>query len=150
MKKSVALIAVSILCASSLAVAGKIYKWVDEQGNTHYSQQPPNNRSTQMNIPSSPSRSTPATSSNRKEATQKLLDAIATERAAKTEAKDKSEKKAERLKTNCSNARKRVASLEMGGRRFDVTEQGERRYLDDAEVKKRLAAAQKLRSKWCK
>ncbi|NOX76732.1 MAG: DUF4124 domain-containing protein [Gammaproteobacteria bacterium] len=146
-----ALTTVFLLCLPIFTFAGKIYKWVDEQGNTHYSQQRPSNRSTQMNIPSSSSRSAPAATSNsRKEATNKLLNAIAAERTAKAETKAKSKKEAKRLRTNCSNARKRVASLEMGGRRFDVTEQGERRYLDDTEIKKRLAAALKLRSKWCK
>ena len=32
---------VTLLCWPALAAAEKIYKWVDEQGNVHYSSQPP-------------------------------------------------------------------------------------------------------------
>jgi len=151
MNTPVTLIALLVLSLSStLAVAGKIYKWVDEQGNTHYSQQPPDGRATQLNIRSAPSRPAPPPSTgNRKEKTKELLDAIATERKQKAEARNKADKEAARLKTNCSNARKRVASLEMGGRRYDVTEDGERKYLDDAEVKRRLDAARQQVAKWC-
>ena len=38
----------------------------------------------------------------------------------------------------------------MGGRQYEVTEQGERHYLDDAAIQQRLTEAQKAADQWCK
>lgn len=152
MKRLLLLFAISLLCTTSLSIAGKIYKWTDSEGNIHYGERPPNGQSQQIRVPTAPpSSSRPASSpSSQAEATKKLLDAFDKERKDKAEATAKAEKEKAVRDKNCSNARKRVAGLSIGGRIYDITEQGERRYLEDDEIKSRLADAQKAVEKWCK
>lgn len=153
MKKFIVLVTVVLLGTSAFSLAGKIYKWTDDKGNIHYGEHPPMDNAQQLKIPKTPPRSatTPAAKpGNQMEATQKLLDALAKERTEKAEATARAEKEQKINKENCSRARKRVASLKIGGRKYEVTEQGERNYLDDADIQDRLQKAQKMVSEWCK
>lgn len=152
MKKFIALAAIVLLIASPLALAGKIYKWTDSNGNVHYGEHPPKGNAQQLKVPKAPPHSAApaAKPGNQVEATQKLLDTFAKERTEKAEAAAKAEKNQKITKENCSRARRRVASLKMGGRRYEVTEEGERNYLEDAEIQSRLQKAQKMKDKWCK
>jgi FKBP-type peptidyl-prolyl cis-trans isomerase len=153
MKKFIVLVTVILLGASAFSLAGKIYKWTDDKGNIHYGERPPMDNAQQLKIPKAPphSATTPTTKpGDQMEATQKLLDAFAKERKEKAEATARAEKEQKITKENCSRARKRVASLKMGGRKYEVTEQGERNYLDDADIQNRLQKAQKMVGEWCK
>jgi len=152
MKRLLLLIAISLLCTTTLSVAGKIYKWTDSDGNIHYGERPPNGQSQQIKVPKAPpsSASSSSTPSNQAESRKKLLDAYDKEREEKAEATAKAEKEKAVRDANCTNSRKRVASYSIGGRIYDVTEQGERRYLEDAEIKSKLAEAQKDVEQWCK
>jgi len=147
-----AAILLMLLSASSTTFAGKIYKWTDSDGKVHYGERPPSGKSKQMRIPSStPYRATSAPKSgNKTEAANKFLDSIATERKEQKESAEKSAQEKEIANKNCSNARRRVASLKQGGRRFTVDEQGERTYLDEAATQNRLKEAQVKVEKWCK
>ena len=140
------------LGTSSTAFAGKIYKWTDSNGKVHYGERPPSGKGKQMSIPrKSPFGSTPAPKpDNKDDAASKFLESVASERKEKKEASEKSAKEKEIADKNCSNARRRVASLKQGGRRFTVDEKGERSYLDDAAIQSRLKEAQEKVKKWCK
>ena len=152
MKRLLLLIAVSLLCATTLSVAGKIYKWTDSEGNIHYGERPPSEQAKQIKIPKGPSSTSApvSTPSNQQEATKKLLNAFDKERKDKADASAKAAKEKALRDKNCSISRKRVASYSIGGRIYDITEQGERRYLEEDEIKKGLAEAQKDVEKWCK
>ncbi len=142
-----------LLGASPTSFAGKIYKWTDSNGKVHYGERAPSGKSKQILIPrSNPSYSATPTpkSDNKSDAASKFLESVATERKEKKEASDKSAKEKEIADKNCSNARRRVASLKQGGRRFTVDEQGERTYLDGAAIQSRLKEAQEKVKKWCK
>lgn len=142
-----------LLGTSSTTFAGKIYKWTDSNGKVHYGERPPSGQQgKQMSIPrSSPYNAAPtAKPDNKSEAANKFLESVATERKEKKETADKSAKEKEIADKNCSNARRRVASLKQGGRRFTVDEQGERTYMDEAAIQSRLKTAQKNVEKWCK
>ena len=147
-----AAILLMLLGTSSTTFAGKIYKWTDSDGKVHYGERPPSGQGTQMRIPRpSPYRAAPTPKSdNKSEAANKFLDSIAAERKVKKEAADKSAKEKEVYDKNCTNARKRVAGLKMGGRKYEVTESGERKYLDDSGIQRRLLEAQKKVDEWCK
>ena len=151
MKKIIVLAALVILVASPLTFAGKIYKWTDSNGNVHYGAQPPSQNAKQMKVPSAPSSSASAAKpSSQTDATNKLLDSFAKDRKDKNEASSKTANEQKVSKENCSRARKRIASLNQGGRRYEMTEEGERSYLDQVEIQKRLKKAQEMSSKWCK
>ena len=151
MKKLLLLIAIFLLCTTTASIAGKIYKWTDSEGNIHYGERPPGGQAKQIKVPKGPSGgSAPAsTPTNQQDATKKLLDAFDKERKDKADATAKASKDKAIRDQNCTAARKRVASLSIGGRIYDITEKGERRYLEAEEIKKNLAEARKVVEKWC-
>ena len=143
------LIAIFLLCISSTPFAAKIYKWVDEEGNVHYGERPDSGNAKTMNIKSEPSSHTAPAAENRRENAQKLLDSIAKERKEKQEAAEKSAKEESVRKENCSRAKKQAALLKQGGRMFEMTDTGERKYLDDATIQSRLQEAEKAVKEYC-
>jgi FKBP-type peptidyl-prolyl cis-trans isomerase len=151
MKTLITLTTIFLLFLSPQSFAGKIYKWVDSEGNTHYGERPPSQQAKQIKVRKGPSNvsSSAAKPGNQQEATQKLLDAFDKERKDKEHAATEAAAEKERRDKNCSNARRRIAGLNFGGRQYEVTEQGERRYLTDANIQTRTAEAQKLVDKWC-
>ena len=147
-----AAILLMLLGTSSTTFAGKIYKWTDSDGKVHYGERPPSGQGKQMRVPrSSPYGVAPAPKSdNKSDAANKFLESIAAERKEKKAAADKSAEERKITDKNCSNARKRVAGLKMGGRKYEVTKSGERKYLDDSGIQRRLLEAQKKVDEWCK
>jgi hypothetical protein len=136
---------------STTAFAGKIYKWVDKKGEVHYSEHPPSGKSEQMFVPhSTTTRSAPAPkATNKTDAANKFLDAMDKENKEKKEAADKAAKKKAIRDKNCSIAKKRVAALKIGGRKFEVDEKGNRHYLDNSEIQSQLNEAQADVAKYC-
>jgi FKBP-type peptidyl-prolyl cis-trans isomerase len=150
MKNLIILITVFLLCLSPLSFASKIYKWTDSEGNTHYGERPPNQKATQIKVPKGPARTSTPSPVNQQDATNKLLDAFARERKDKKEAANKAATEKERQDKNCSHAKRRVVNLKLGGRQYEITDQGERRFLSDADIQTRLTEAQKIADQWCK
>ncbi len=156
MKKIIFLFTATILFmllgASSTTFAGKIYKWTDSNGKVHYGERAPSGNAKQLRIPTTtPYGATPKPKPSKKtDAASKFLESVATERKEKKEAADKTAKEKEITDKNCSNARRRVASLKQGGRQYEVNEKGERNYLDEAAIQSRLNDAQSKVKKWCK
>ena len=140
-----------LLGTSSITYAGKIYKWVDSEGKVHYGERPPAGKGKQMRVPSSKSRSVaPAPSSDDKtDAANKFLDSVEAERKEKNEAAETAAKDKEIRDKNCSMARRHVASLKQGGRRYEVDEEGNRTYLGDEDIQNRLKEAEAMVKKWC-
>ena len=156
MKKIIILVSTAMLLimigASSTTLAGKVYKWTDSNGKVHYGERPPGGKGKQMRMPRpAPYSAKPKPkTSGKTNAANSFLDSVTAERKEKKETADKAAKEKEISDKNCSNARKRVASLKQGGRRFDVDEKGERNYLDEAAIQSRLIEAQKKVAEWCK
>lgn len=147
------LIMLMLLGSASAVFAGKIYRWVDSEGNVQYGEHPPAGKGKQMNIPSkTPSYAKPAAkpSSNADDTASKFLESVEAERKEKQEAADLAAKNKKIRDENCSRAKKYAASLKLGGRRFEVDEKGNRSYLDEAEIQKRLKEAENNVEKWCK
>jgi len=132
------------------AHAGGIYKWVDEQGNVHYSQDPQGQSAEELKL------KIPKTSSDDEGATK--TEPKAADDADKTQADDakqKAEKQAaaqdqkEAKEKNCQISMKRLATITAGGRLYEVDEKGERHYWDDDTRKAKLEDAQKNVDQWC-
>lgn len=152
MKNLITLLVVGLFCLSPLSFAGKIYKWSDSEGNIHYGELPPNRQAEQLKVPTGPAH-TPAPaakSGSTQDSTKKLLDAYDKERKDKEEAAAKTAAEKELREKNCSSAKRRIAGLKIGGRQYEMTDQGERHYLNESDVQNRLEEAQKFADKWCK
>src|SRR5437773_4430556 len=148
-----ALFAVAFLAVSS--AQGQVYKCVDAAGKFIYSPDPcPANTK-----PGAISRSVirapaaaPAESAAKGDAAKTAAPKTAAEQEqafrkrqqdqAKT-AKESEQKSAEaqRKEENCRNARERLTQYEIGGRQTRINAQGERYYLEDAQIEQEKARA---------
>jgi hypothetical protein len=140
---------------------GAVNKWVDSDGNVHYSDQspPPETKAKIL-------RSTPDTEgtadSNGKTATSapaapKTLAEkeaeLKKQQKAKQEAADKAAKEqanAEATKAYCTAAQQNLKALQDGIRLVEVGTDGEHSYLDDAQRQQRITKAQRDISTYCK
>lgn len=152
MSKRTWLLLIGCLLLSPLAFAGKIYKWVDSQGQVHYGERPPTaNQADEVKIHKGPAPSAPTSAAaSQTPSASDFLEAKAKERKEKAEAGEKANKAKEIAKKNCDNARASMHSLNQGGRRYVMQPDGQRKYLDDADVQKRKQEAQAAIDKWCK
>ena len=131
-----ALVTGMLLAAPSWS-AGKLYKWVDEQGNVTYSQQkPPGAQAETIRLRSA---------TLNEDGAQEKLDSLS-ERADEN-AKDRefaenqaeAEKaREERLKKNCEIARQNLRILQNSSRIQDKDAEGNPYFLDDAAIKAKL------------
>ena len=148
MKKITLFIALALLCASN-GFAAKIYKWTDSNGNVHYGERPPSEQARELNLPNvHPSDSdTPASTP---QDVNKLLDTLQKERDEKAKKAAIAEEERRAREQNCKAAKRNATGYEIGGRIYEIDENGERRYLGDAEIEQKLQESRKAVEKWCK
>ena len=128
----------------SLATA---YKWVDEDGNTHYTQTPPPGDTPGEAISRPPRVNTEAARGKIKALTERA-DKLQAERVEKAEQRQKKlAQEAERV-TLCQQARASRASYERP-RVNEVMADGSRRVMGEEERQAGLARAKTLVSKFC-
>lgn len=130
--------------------AGQVYKWVDESGQVHFSQFPPEEREAEnvnINAP---------TSSNSKQAVENLqkLRQQLTEQVVDRTTQSEEEKQAaadkERMAENCQKAKQRLLDLQNNGRIYKTLENGEREWYDEKGREGLIANAKKDVDKYCK
>jgi hypothetical protein len=141
------------LMLASTNTFAAISKWVDDQGQVHYSDQPP------------PPGNQPKTLREDADAPDSASGASATKTLAEHEAelkKDKAEKQSaadkaaqlkaaeDTLKANCANAQQNLRSLESGMRIMEVDANGQRYYVDDTQRQQRIDKAKQDISNSCK
>jgi len=119
--------------------AAEVYKWVDEDGNTHYGDQPAANGARPLNLDTQPD-NTDDELRQRREKRDKLLEVFAEER----EQQEKAQRAAEqaRQQERCRNMRQQLQQYRQSRYLYEENEAGEQRILTDTE---RTAEEQKLR-----
>ena len=165
------------LLLAALPASAALYKWVDQDGKVHYSDQPPPDgakKSGVMNAPAPRAPSTPKPSGDAANAASSVEKpggeaANAAPKGPKTAAEQEMEFRKRRLeaaeadakrqqdaqaaeekKRNCAQATNRMAALEAGGRVTKYGPNGETLYLSDAEIGRELGEARKSADSWCK
>ncbi len=157
-----AFIACAVLVATS--ASAQTYKWKDAAGRWQYSDKPPANgqraeKITQQNVglvsgpPQTPlagaAGATPAAGA--KTVAEQEQDfrkrKLAEEETQKKLAKATETKQAK--EDNCRNAKQTLAGLESGQRQVRSDLNGERRFLDDAEIQVEAGRMRQEVSKWC-
>ncbi len=134
-----------MLALSATAGAGQVYKWVDAQGVTHFSAQPPQGQqATPINM------SAPAPLQTPDEPAPSVEELLDPEQAAidKKVKEQVAAQEAER-KQYCEGARTNLAQLE-NNPRLRVEEQGEVRRIDENERQQRIADLKKAIAEHCK
>ena len=141
-------IAMAITAAAALfatAAAAQLYKYVDKDGRTVYSDQPPAGvDSTLVNAPSSPAASKSFVERDKE---MEKLRAKGREEAKKA---DEKEKTAAAQDERCRQATDRHRALVEGGRIWKYDEKGERTVMDDQEIETEREKARKLVDEACK
>jgi flagellum-specific peptidoglycan hydrolase FlgJ len=130
------------LVAAAPAQAGKLYKWVDEEGNVTYSQQrPPGQQAEAIRLRSATLNA---------EGAQEKLDAL-NERASEQQ-KDRefaansataTKEREERMANNCKIARENMRILRTTSRIQDKDANGESYFLDEAGIQAKIQQTQK-------
>jgi len=147
-----------------------ITKWVDENNQVHYSDQPPPG-TTPKKLLSNSSTDIPALAENDPESKdtdkEETADELPSEpktiaeregelKKARKKKQEAAEKEAEEQanqkikQTNCNNARKSLKELQSGVRMTDIDDNGERYYLNDAQRQQRISETQKDINRLCK
>tara|TARA_R110002073_G_scaffold241533_7_gene403602 strand:- start:1100 stop:1540 length:441 start_codon:yes stop_codon:yes gene_type:complete len=137
-----------LLAAATLVQAAPLYKWVDENGVTHFSEYPPENQSGTeavdiRGIPSISGQGSPAPQSP---------DTAAVTTAAQQPLIPEVEKVENPIKSPelCQQARQNLAQIQTNRRvRAPDPETGELRYLSEEEIATQLANWQKRADTYC-
>lgn len=139
---------VPALCMASVLLANpsfaaKIYKWVDEDGITHFSEHPPKNTQTTV-IKPKVGHSEPVNYDSGAPADDKTAAEAAAQRQAE-------EDLAQALKdpTRCEAARKNMETLQNFGRVKVKGEDGEFHYLSPEEQQERIQSTQQAIDESC-
>ncbi len=130
----------------------EIYKWVDDNGQVHYSEKAPDNKqqsATEIRIrPHTPQ--TPLISpEQRRQQRDNLLRAFDEERQLRKDAEAKKQQDEARRRKNCLRARDKFKNYERASALYDLDEQGERVYLSDAQRRRAVDNIKKQIEKWC-
>jgi hypothetical protein len=142
-------LAVLALALALAPLAGaQLYKYVDKNGKTVYSDQPPvSGDAKQLRVQSGPSDAPAAKPAAEKDkAAQKGRDA---EKDKGKKAEDTA-KEAQRRAAACEQAKVRYQALVDGGRIYKYTPSGEREYMSDAEIETGRAQSRREMDEACK
>lgn len=117
----------------------EIYKWVDENGQTHYSQSPPDKNAREITLP--PSSAQPGEKEKiqqRLQEQEKFLRALDEERQYQKKLADEEEKRQQQIKAHekyCREMRLELQDMERGGVVwYELDKNGERVFLSEEEV----------------
>ncbi len=147
------LISAILLLSISLTAHAGIKKWVDADGNVHYSDSAPGDNTQTQSVQNvagkdqanAPSGYTPKSSAEREAEMRKA-------RKLKDEASQKQAEQDKQMaakKQNCENARQNVQTLEDSPRVTTYDQNGERTFMEDSERARRLEEARKAVSENC-
>ena len=151
-------IALTLLLAAAMtgASAAEIYKWVDADGNIHYGDRPVGDgmtQSTQVEVVAIATRRTDpeqvkAGVEARHERDNARADARAEREAAKQEEEQARAEAAARAE-KCTAYRARLEKFTFSRRLYRLDDDGERQYLDDAQMADARAQVQKQVEEYC-
>lgn len=122
-----------VVCMFPVTVYAGVYKWVDAEGRTHFGDRPPSEvTSKQVQIDSAPVQPD-ATTRERQEKIESFLDQKQKERNEAQAVRAEAEQRAVKLAEQCEKLRARLKYMESISGFYNVNEQGERVFVDDAE-----------------
>ena len=127
----------------------EVYKWIDEQGQTHYGERPAGGDATAVKIQDTPTADTAMQKQN--EERDKMLKIYEEERNIKNEEKRKADEENRKRAEQCRVAENELKDMQQGGAMYyDLDDKGERRYLSDAEISRRIKELEAQYNQYCK
>jgi hypothetical protein len=141
------LITLVVACALAPMAAAQLYKYVDKDGKTVYTDQPPANADTKQITAPPPA---PAGTSKSFLERDKELDKARKANREKAEKSDQSARKAQEDQERCNHARNAFQTYSDGGRIFKPTTTGERALMDEQEIEVAREKARRDMDEACK
>jgi len=129
----------------------EIYKWVDDNGQVHYSEKAPDKKraAKEIHLPKHTPQTAPASPAQRKQLRENLLRAFEEERNLRKSAAAKKEKDEARIRKNCMRARDQLKNYERASVLYKLNEKGERVYYSDAQRRQAETNLRNQINKWC-
>jgi hypothetical protein len=138
-----------LIAAGSSTAYAQVYKCVDAQGKTVYSQAPCPGTAKSTTIDSRPPPAAPAAKSS----DPRKADAEFKKRQLEADKEQQKQQKAaqetEAKKVNCAAAQQQLQLYQSGQRLSRLNASGERYYLDEKDVAQETAKAQQAVQQWC-
>ncbi|MGH8691117.1 MAG: DUF4124 domain-containing protein [Burkholderiales bacterium] len=150
MKRLFAFLAVALFAAAATA---QQYKWIDQDGRVRYGDVPPPGvKATRLKPPSGPS--APPAAAAKKDGKAPLSPEAAFRKRQEDAAKDaekqsQADAQAREKQENCARAQEYLRTLEAGGRISRTDAQGERYYLEDAQIAQETVRARQNAQQSC-
>jgi len=120
------------LLVTPMALAGA-YRWVDENGQTHFGDRPPTGTTSDEISLDSPPAGPDTAARERQQRMNEYLEQSQKERAERNQLKARQEARAEHHKARCDALRGRLLYLKSVSRIYRINTEGERVYVDDEE-----------------
>ena len=144
-------VVLAVVVSSPVVSMAEVYRWVDENGKVHFGDRPPRGVQTEsLDLPETGGGPPAPTDEERKAKTRRLLDAWEEERRIKKEQQAQAAADKAKRKRRCSRARHELRDLQQGALFYELDEQGERRYLSDAELEQEKQKWREAIEYWCK
>ncbi|NOZ53138.1 MAG: DUF4124 domain-containing protein [Gammaproteobacteria bacterium] len=143
----------SLLLVSFTTIASNVYKWTDKDGNVHYSAKPESSTAQPFRINVAPPPSSNDVLDKAASGIASQPDIASPSGNQSTTENNQAEVDAnntEIRKKNCDVIKKRLATIQRGGRLYELDDQGERHYWDDKTRLSKLDQTQSDLKKWCR
>ena len=144
------LIVTLMVCIPLHPVVAAMYKWVDKDGQTHYTQYPPPDEDIQVETIQPPPDVDTAGARKELEQKQEKIESIEEERSKSAEEAAEKAKLSALNKANCDLARDKLNQLNNIPRVYGTDAEGNRVRLGEDERQARIAEARKDIKEWCK
>ena len=133
-------------CAIVPLASADLYKYVDKNGKTVYSDQPP------VDVDSKPMHVAPGPGAGPKTFVEKdkEFDKARKEAAEKEKKSEDAEKLAKAKEERCAQAQANYKAYEEGGRLLKYSDKGEREYMTDEEIEQARATSKQQMDEACK
>ena len=148
-KKFLIALSLTFVFFTGPVVAG-VYKWVDENGEVHFGDRPPNKDAKEVRIKAPPPATSTSGAHQRLERQQKLLQSYDEERQLKAEDKAKADKLTAKRKRNCQIARERAERFKISSYLYEKDEAGNKTILSHERRSEAEKKAQADVGYWCK
>jgi len=131
------------------AGAAKVYKWQDDEGVTHYTEQAPSDREYQLISTSGAAPADAEKAKRRLEEARTANDDKASMEMDYAEQQKQRDEEAKVRKENCDNAKANLKTMEEHARIRVMGDDGKFRYLSDEEKQKQLDRAKAIIKENC-
>ncbi|MFT5594156.1 MAG: hypothetical protein ACI8SR_002545 [Oceanicoccus sp.] len=131
------------------AHAGQVYKWIDENGQTHFSQFPPEKTASENVAIDTPKAANAKQANEQLQKMRQQLHEQVVDRTTESEEEKQAAADAERMAENCKKANQRLIDLQNNGRIYKTLENGEREWYDEKGRENLIQDAQKDVTKYC-